>query len=76
MSRRLTPVTRAELISRFRQRGWQGPRTGGKHAYMAKGRHKVRIPNPHHRGEIGPGLLATILDQAGITRDEWLAGED
>ncbi|AKE64954.1 hypothetical protein MYAER_2612 [Microcystis aeruginosa NIES-2549] len=31
----------------------------------------IIIPNPH-QGEIGVGLLKRILNQAGITREEWL----
>lgn len=70
MSQRLTPVSRTELIARFRQLGWDGPRRGGNHAYMTHGPRKVRIPNPH-RGDIGSDLLAAILKQAGISRDDW-----
>jgi hypothetical protein len=37
---------------------------------MWKGQLKVSIPNPHRR-EIGRNLLAIILREAGISRDEW-----
>jgi len=30
----------------------------------------VTIPNPH-RGDIGAGLLAVILKQAGVSRSDW-----
>ena len=70
MSQRLTPVSRTELIARFRRLGWDGPRSGGNHAYMTRGPRKVRIPNPH-RGDIGVGRVAMILSQAGISRDDW-----
>jgi len=50
--------------------GFEGPLPGGKHAFMEKGDHDVRIPNPHE-GDIGKHLLADILKQAGISRDEW-----
>jgi len=30
----------------------------------------VTIPNPH-RGDIGLGLLARVLAEAGVTRREW-----
>ena len=33
---------------------------------------RVWIPNPH-RGDIGRDLLAEILKQAGISREEWEA---
>ena len=70
MSYRLVPVTRTNLIKRMRKLGWEGPISGTKHDFMVKGRHKVRIPNPH-RGEIGVDLLDTVLKQAGISREEW-----
>ena len=42
---------------------------------MQRGNKKVRIPNPH-RGDIGVDLLANMLRQAGISRDEWLDSAD
>ena len=71
MSRRLTPITRRDLVKGFRQFGWEGPKRGTKHDFMAKGRQKVRIPNVRP-GDIGVDLLDTILKQAGISREEWL----
>ncbi len=33
----------------------------------------ARIPNPHHGEEIDPSLLDTVLDEAGISREEWFS---
>lgn len=71
MSRRLTPVSRRDLIKRLRRLGWEGPKAGAKHDFMVKGRRIVRIPNPHRR-DVGVDLLDTILKQAGIRRETWL----
>jgi predicted RNA binding protein YcfA (HicA-like mRNA interferase family) len=38
---------------------------------MKKGSVKVRVPNPHHGGEVSVGLLREILRQAGVTPEEW-----
>ncbi len=65
---------RHELIRKFRALGWIGPRPGGRHQFMVKGTHKVRIPNPH-RADIGRLLLAEILRQADIKEDEWLSAK-
>lgn len=70
MSRRLTPISRRALIKRFKKLGWEGPRSGGRHAFMVKGRRKIRIPNPH-TGDVGVDLVKTILNQAEIPREEW-----
>ena len=69
---RLSPVSRNELIRRLRLLGWEGPVAGGKHQFMVKGPIQLTIPNPHGSGEIGVNLLALILKEAGISRNEWL----
>lgn len=63
---------RSELIRKFRALGWAGPFSGGRHAFMSLGSHKVHIPNPHGSDEIHVSLLTEILRQAGIDRDAWL----
>jgi predicted RNA binding protein YcfA (HicA-like mRNA interferase family) len=68
---KLSPITRAGLISRLRKFGFTGPYQGGKHQYMVKGIVRLALPNPH-RKEIGVDLLSRILKQAGISRTEWL----
>ncbi len=39
---------------------------------MRRGDLTVIIPNPHD-GDVGVGLLARLLRQAGLSRDEWLS---
>lgn len=63
-------IKRRELIRALRQLGFDGPFAGGNHQYMSRGTLRVRIPNPH-QGDISVGLLARILNQAGIGREEW-----
>jgi hypothetical protein len=41
-----------------------------EHEFMVKGNLVLTIPNPH-KGDIGPDLMATVLRQAGITRQQW-----
>jgi len=65
------PVSRRELIRRLRRLGFTGPVSGGRHQFMVKGSLKLRIPNPHQRGDISGPLLREILRQAGITGEEW-----
>lgn len=68
---RLTPVSRRDLIKRLRAFGWVGPFPGRKHAHMVKREVQLTIPNPHG-AMIGVNLLKIILDEAKITREEWL----
>ena len=66
------PISRDQLVAYLRRLGFDGPHAGGKHSYMARGPLRVRIPNSH-QGDIGRDLLARILRQAGVSRDEWEA---
>lgn len=64
------PIKRKELIKYLRYFGFEGPFTGGRHQYMLKGTLKLRIPNPHQT-DIAGDLLARILRQAEIDREDW-----
>ncbi len=64
------PVKRRDLIGYLKRLGFQGPYSGGKHQFMAKGDLTLRIPNPHE-GDIGRELLSRILKQADISKEQW-----
>lgn len=64
------PIKRKDLVGYLRQIGFEGPYSGGKHQFMIKGDIILRIPNPH-QGDIGRELLGRILQQAGISKDDW-----
>ena len=64
------PINRAGLIYYLKKAGFEGPYSGGKHQLMIRGDRTLRVPNPH-RSDIGKELLARLLRQAGITKDEW-----
>ncbi|MGH9905680.1 MAG: type II toxin-antitoxin system HicA family toxin [Pyrinomonadaceae bacterium] len=65
------PISRRELIRKFHSLGFTGPFAGKRHQFMKKGQLKVRIPNPHKRGEISESLLKEILRQAVISPQAW-----
>lgn len=67
---RLLPVNNKELVRHLKKFGYDGPFSGGKHLFMVRGETVPAVPNPHG-GDIGPALLARILRQAGIKKDEW-----
>jgi predicted RNA binding protein YcfA (HicA-like mRNA interferase family) len=66
------PIKRSDLVRALKRLGFDGPYAGGKHEFMVKDSLKLRIPNPH-QGDISRGLLAEILRQAEISREEWEA---
>lgn len=69
---RFLPVSRSELVRCPRALGWEGPVAGSKHQHMVKGNVQLTIPNPHGGREIGVNLLKIILNEADISRQEWL----
>lgn len=69
---KLSPVSRPALIHRLRSLGWSGPYSGSKHQHMVKGEIQLTIPNPHGRKDIGVNLLKILLNEAAISRGEWL----
>ena len=66
----LGPISRNDLIQALKQLGFEGPYVGGKHAFLVRGQLRLTLPNPHQK-EISKALLARILKQALISRDEW-----
>jgi hypothetical protein len=66
---RSTP--RRTLIRKFRNLGFEGPRSGKRHPFMQRGKLKVRITN-QHEGDIDVSLLSEVLKQAGISEEDWL----
>jgi len=64
------PVKRRELVAALRRLGFRGPFAGGRHEFMYRGDTSVTLPNPH-QSDVGRELLARVLRQAGVSRDEW-----
>ena len=70
MTGRLTPLSRREFIRRMLRLGFDGPFSGGRHEFLLRDDRRLILPNPH-RGDISVDLLARLLDEAGVTRQEW-----
>lgn len=66
----LGSIKRQDLIRYLKQLGFDGPYSGKKHQFMLKDSLRLTIPNPH-QGDISINLLAKILRQAKIDRDDW-----
>jgi predicted RNA binding protein YcfA (HicA-like mRNA interferase family) len=66
------PISHSNLVRNLKALGFEGPYAGGKHLFMVRDEFRLTIPNPH-KGDIRPPLLARILRQADISREEWEA---
>ena len=64
------PTKRKDLIKALKEAGFEGPFAGGKHEFLIKGELRLILPNPH-QSEISKDLLARILRQTNLTREEW-----
>jgi predicted RNA binding protein YcfA (HicA-like mRNA interferase family) len=66
----LKNISFKNLVIKFKHLGFSGPYAGGRHLFMEKENLKIHIPNPH-KGDISKSLIAEILRQAGISKDDW-----
>lgn len=60
-----------QFIKKMRKLGFEGPYSGGRHLFMTREEKDLVVPNPHHRKDIGPGLLSRILKQAGVSKKDF-----
>jgi predicted RNA binding protein YcfA (HicA-like mRNA interferase family) len=67
----LPRITGRDLVRALGKQGWAVVVQKGSHAQLKHPDRSGRVTVPLHAGEtIGPGLLRSILNQAGITADE------
>ena len=70
---KLKPLKSKEVIKKLSKLGFVGPIAGGKHIRMVNLETKKIIPVPAHKGkDVGIGLIRAIINEAGISRDEWI----
>lgn len=64
-------ITGRELVRALERSGWVPVVQRGSHVQMKHPERAGRVTVPIHSGEtIGPGLLGSILAQAGITVEQ------
>lgn len=69
---KLTPLKASEVIRKLKSLGYHGPIPGGRHVHMVHYETKKVIPIPTHGDkDIGVGLLRKIVQEAGVTIEEW-----
>jgi predicted RNA binding protein YcfA (HicA-like mRNA interferase family) len=70
---KLKPLKSKEVIKKLSKLGFVGPIAGGKHIRMVNLKTKKIIPVPMHKGkDVSVGLIRAIINEAGISRDEWI----
>lgn len=74
MSPKLPRVTGSEVMKALQRTGWYADRQKGSHVHMRHpDRPGMRVTVAVHAGEtIKPATLRTILDQAGLTVDQFV----
>jgi predicted RNA binding protein YcfA (HicA-like mRNA interferase family) len=70
----LPRITGREVVRALAKLGWVVVVQKGSHAQLKHSSRGGRVTVPVHAGEtIGPGLLRSILAQAGVTVEEFRA---
>ncbi|HDQ99149.1 MAG TPA: type II toxin-antitoxin system HicA family toxin [candidate division WOR-3 bacterium] len=71
---RLTPLKPQEVIRKLVRLGYEGPYPGGRHQRMVNLETGKVIPVPFHKGrDVSVGLVAEIIRELGISREDWFA---
>lgn len=68
---KLPVLSYRELAKKLRRAGFEYVRTGRHEVYYDKSKN-LTIPIPHHSGDVPKGLLRAIINQAGLTVEEFV----
>jgi predicted RNA binding protein YcfA (HicA-like mRNA interferase family) len=66
MEKALKLCSGAEAVRKFQRAGWSVARRKGSHVMMTKPGYEWTLSIPQH-GELGPGLLRKLIQQASLT---------
>jgi predicted RNA binding protein YcfA (HicA-like mRNA interferase family) len=73
VSERLPRITADDALRALRRAGWRELRQRGSHVHLAHPDRPGRVTVARHRGIIlRPKTLKTILEQAGLSIDEFV----
>jgi mRNA interferase HicA len=71
---RLPQVTARDLIRFLTRNGYVEDRQSGSHLTLWNAKRRKAVTIPVHPGDLGRGLVARILKDAGFTADDYLEG--
>ena len=69
---KLGNLSAKDVVKAFRRAGWQATTQVGSHLHLVKPGHRAHLSIPMHR-EIAVGTLRSLIRDAGMTVDEFLA---
>ena len=70
MGKLLKLFSGADAVRKFQKAGWTAVRQKGSHVMMTKPGYQWTLSIPQHT-ELGPGLLRKLINQAGLTVEEF-----
>jgi predicted RNA binding protein YcfA (HicA-like mRNA interferase family) len=74
MAPRLPAVRPRNVLRALERAGFVLHHTTGSHYILKKpGAPALRVTVPFHRADLKPGTLRSIIDQSGLTLDEFIA---
>ena len=62
----------AEAVKKFRKKGWKVARQKGSHVMLVKEGYLYTLAVPQHK-ELGIGILKKLINQAGLSIEEFNA---
>jgi len=72
VSQRLPAVRARQLVRILKKKGWQHARTTGSHELYKHPDNPNVLAVPRHPRDLKRGLVADLLSDAGISREEFL----
>jgi len=69
---KIKPLPASKVIKALEKIGFQQIRQKGSHLFMRHPDGRTTIITVHHGEKIGKGMIRKIINDAKITRDEWL----
>jgi predicted RNA binding protein YcfA (HicA-like mRNA interferase family) len=72
LSQRLPTVTSKQLVKVLERAGWQLSRTSGSHHYFVHPDKRRAVVVPVHPGDLKRPLVAGVLRDAEISREEFV----
>ena len=69
---RLPGLKPRQVVTALERAGFTVARIAGSHYQMCNEQSRRFVTVPHHNRDLAKGTLAAIIQQAGLTRDEFL----